>query len=162
MRRSAAATAVALALTSLAACSHHAPHASRSTNPTVGGTSSTTVHYTGDPHSRFCSMLGQLEDDPTSTENQTKDPSAVRAGMTRYRSQLDQLDQAAPADIEPDIHVLDKGFGDLDDALASVGYSWDQLGSADHALDVQSEINDPAFTTAGDHVSAYKAQVCHL
>ena len=152
--------AAALLLGSLTACRHHddRPAADRS-RPEV--TITTTVRYTGDPRSPFCTMLASLAAGAPA-QDRTADPAAVQQGMTRYRSQLEQLDAVAPRAIQPDVHRLATGIAHLHDALAAVGYRWDALARADRAVTVEAEITDPAYTTAGQHLTAYKAQVCHL
>jgi hypothetical protein len=178
MRLAPLAAAAGLGLASLTGCAAHQRVAVDKGNTSVHGgsdssddkssttehgasTTVTTIHYTGDAHSSFCTMLGQA-DDGTVTQDTTRDAATVRDGMTRYRTQLEELDAAAPDVIQPDVHLIAKGVADLDDALRSVGYRWDDLSSADNVLEVQSEINDPDYTTAGAHVTAYRTQVCHL
>jgi hypothetical protein len=152
--------AAALALGSLGACRHHTDHAEPTGSPT-SSTTATTVRYTGDPHSPFCSMLASL-DGGAAAQDRTADPAAVEQGMTRYREELGRLDAASPEAIQPDVHKLATGIAHLDDALRSVGYSWAALSQADRAVTVEAEIDDPAYTAAGRHVTAYRAQVCRL
>ena len=156
--RAAPLLAAALVLGSLGACRPRSHPAEPTTSST---TTTTTVRYTGDAHSPFCTMLASLAGGAAAPDR-TADPAAVQQGMTRYRDQLHQLDAAAPRAIQPDVHKLATGVDHLDDALQSVGYSWDALSKADRAVTVEAEIDDPAYTTAGAHLPAYKAQVCHL
>lgn len=151
--------AAALALGSLGACRHHTDRSEPASSSTTSTTA--TVRYTGDAHSPFCSMLASLAGGAAATDR-TADPAAVQQGMTRYRDDLHRLDAAAPRAIQPDVHKLTTGIDHLDDALQSVDYSWDALSQANRAVTVEAEISDPAYTTAGEHLTAYKAQVCHL
>jgi hypothetical protein len=151
-----------LALGAIGAChssSHRADRAS--TSSSSSSTTVTTVRYSGDAHSPFCTMLASLDRGPT-VPDRSADAAAVRQGMTRYRDELHRLDAAAPRVIRPDVHELATGIDHLDDALQAVDYSWAALAQADRAVTVEAEMSDPAYTRAGQHLAAYKAQVCHL
>ncbi len=156
MRRGRAAVVAAVLL--LTACSRdHTPSAApASTDPT-----STTVHFTGDAGSPFCALLRQLNtQDVLKGDGST--PTSAAAAFAKLRQVLSDTAAQAPPELATDISLLAVGISALDDALRSVGYSYDALASSPNALAVSAAVNDPAFATAGAQISAYKAQVCHL
>jgi hypothetical protein len=122
----------------------------------------TTLHFTGDAHSSFCTRLRDLNTQDVLTGDKGGSPASVEAGFARLRQVLTDTAAAAPDDLRRDITAIAAGIAALDDALRSVGYSYDALSHAPNALDVSAAVNDPAFGEAGARITAYKAQVCHL
>jgi hypothetical protein len=155
-RAAAAAITVLLALT---ACSNGG--GSKHANDEASTTTSTTVHFTGDPSSPFCARLKDLN-----TQDVLKDskgaPASIEAGFTTLRQVLADTAAQAPQELVGDITAIAAGIAALDDALRSVGYSYDALADAPNALAVSAAVNDPAFAEAGARITAYKTQVCHL
>jgi hypothetical protein len=90
------------------------------------------------------------------------DPTVVEAGFTRLVGVLRDVHALAPPEIEADAKLVSDGIAALDAALAAVGYDFDALAASPAAAEVTSAVNDPAFTAAGDRLSAYRTQVCHL
>lgn len=157
MRR---ALAVGLAVLLLAACSGDEGDGGREDGSSPSSTT-TTVVYTGDPGSAFCGRLRDLSlDDVLSQPSESA--ADVEAAFTRLLDVLDQTAAAAPPELQEDIALLVAGIAALDDALRAVGYSYDALAESPDGPEVSAAVNDPAFAVAGEHISAYKAQVCKL
>jgi hypothetical protein len=153
-----AAAAAVTALLAITACSH----AGRGTSATTDAApTSTTVHFTGDAGSAFCARLKELDTQDV-LQGDKGAPASVEAGFAKLRQVLTDTAAQAPDELRPDITAIAAGIAALDDALRSVGYSYDALADAPNALEVSAAVNDPAFTEAGDRITAYKAQVCHL
>jgi hypothetical protein len=155
-----AAGAAVLALLAVTACSH-ADGGKGASQASSTSSTTTTLHFTGDAGSAFCARLKDLD-----TEDVLKDdkgaPASVEAGFARLRQVLTDTAAQAPDELRRDITAIAAGIAALDDALRSVGYSYDALADAPNALEVSAAVNDPAFTEAGARITAYKQQVCHL
>jgi hypothetical protein len=122
---------------------------------------STTVVYTGDPASGFCTLLRDLAlDEVLSQPSETA--AEVEVAFTHLLDVLHQTAAAAPPELEEDTALLVAGIAALDDALRSVGYSYDALADSPDGPQVSAAVNDPAFAVAGAHITAYKQQVCGL
>lgn len=61
-----------------------------------------------------------------------------------------------------DAALVADGVEALDGALAAVAYDFDALAASAASAEVIAAVNDPAFSTAGDRLGAYRTQVCHL
>lgn len=153
-------------MATLAACSDGSDEgsgASTTTSSPADTTSSTTEPptFTGDAGSPFCRLLRDV--DPTSLlDGDPGDPVAVEASFRRLVGVLRDLRALAPQEVEPDAALLTGGIEALVEALAAVGFDFDALAASPAADQVTEAVNDPAFTTAGSRLSAYRAQVCQL
>jgi hypothetical protein len=149
----------------LAACSDGSDEGSgaSSTTAVADPTSSTTEPptFTGDAGSPFCTLLRDV--DPTSLlDGDPGDPAAVEAGFRRLVDVLREVHALAPPEIEADAALVTGGIEALDEALAAVGYDFDALAASPASAEVTAAVNDPAFTSAGNRLSAYRTQVCQL
>ena len=127
----------------------------------AASSTSTTIRYTGDPASPFCSLVRDLAlDDTLSTPSESA--TEVEAAFTHLLDVLHQAAAAAPPELQEDTALVAAGIAALDDALRAVGYSYDALADSPGGPEVSAAVNDPAFTLAGQHISAYKVQVCKL
>lgn len=152
---------LAVALLVAAACS--SDDDAGSTTTTAGATT-TTVEvptFTGDADGPFCARLRDV-DPATLLDGEPGEPADVAAGFQELVRTLRDLEAVAPAEVEPDVVLVAEGVAALDAALAAVGYDFDALATSSAAAEVTAAVNDPAFTTAGDRLSAYRAQVCGL
>jgi hypothetical protein len=154
----------AVLLCALAGCSGaDDPGTAIPTTIVAAGESTTTAPptFTGDAGSPFCTLLRDI--DPTSLlSGDSGDPAAVEAGFRRLVVVLRDIHKVAPPEVEPDIALVAEGIEALDAALAAVGYDFDALAASGAAAEVTAAVNDPAFTTAGSRLSAYRTQVCQL
>ena len=136
--------------------------ADRTTTTTAVDTTTTEApSFTGDADSPFCELLRGV-DPNTLLSGDPADPSAVEAGFRRLVGVLRDLHDLAPPEVEADAAVVANGIEALDEALAAVDYDFDALAASGAAAEVTDAVNDPAFTTAGNRLSAYRTQVCHL
>lgn len=90
------------------------------------------------------------------------EPADVEAGFRELVRTLRDLHALAPPEVEADAALVVGGIEALDAALAAVGYDFDALAASSEADAVTEAVNDPAFTTAGDRLTAYRTQVCRL
>lgn len=90
------------------------------------------------------------------------EPADVEAGFRALVRTLRDLHALAPPEVEADAALVAGGVEALDAALAVVGYDFDALAASSEADVVTAAVNDPAFTTAGDRLTAYRTQVCRL
>jgi hypothetical protein len=127
----------------------------------ASSSTSTTVVYSGDPGSPFCSLLRELGVDDV-LNKPSESSTQMEAAFTHLLDVLHRTAAAAPPELQEDTALLAAGIAALDDALRSVGYSYDALAESPNGPEVSAAVNDPAFKVAGDHISAYKAQVCKL
>ena len=166
MRLRHAALVLAVCAAALAACSDDSDEGGGAPTTTSAGaeaTSTTTEAptFTGDPGSSFCTLLREI--DPTSLlTGDPADPAAVEEGFRRLVAVLRDLHAVSPQEVEPDVALVADGIEALDAALAAVGYDFDALAASGAADEVTTAVNDPAFTTAGTRLSAYRTQVCQL
>lgn len=125
-------------------------------------TSSTNaVSFTGDPDSAFCSLLREV--DPAQLlAGDPADPAAVEAGFRRLAGVLHDALALSPPEIEADLALVSGGIDALDATLAEVGYDFDALAASGQSEALVEAVNDPAFSTAGDRLGAYRTQVCRL
>lgn len=148
-----------------AACSDGSDEGSgASTTTTTADPTPTTAApptFTGDAGSPFCTLLRDV--DPASLlDGDPGDPAAVETGFRQLVQVLREMHALAPPEIEPDAALVIGGIEALDEALAAVGYDFDALAASPASAEVTAAVNDPAFTTAGSRLSAYRTQVCRL
>jgi hypothetical protein len=121
----------------------------------------TTLHFEGDPDSAFCNLLREAQIDEVA-----QIPAATPADLEANYAQTIRLfaDAArqAPPEVQTDIELVRQGLIALDDALRAVGYSFDALEQSPDAAEIAAALNDPAFTEAGARIEAYKGQVCGI
>ena len=150
-------TAAVAAVLLLTACSQGSGPAAVPSSSTT----STTVHFTGNAASSFCTLLRDLNTQDV-LKGGSSTPTSAAVAFAKLRQVLTDTAAQAPPELATDISLLAAGIAALDDALRAVGYSYDALASSPNALAVSAAVNDPAFATAGTRITAYKAQVCHL
>jgi hypothetical protein len=126
------------------------------------GSTTSTLVFTGDPASAFCTLLrevevaGLLDEEAAST-------AEVEAGFTTVLDVLARVAEQAPEELREDTALVLAGVAALDDALRAVGYSYEALAAdPDLAVEVSRSANDPAFAVANQRIEAYKGQVCGL
>ena len=112
----------------------------------------TAPTFTGDADSELCRLLEQVD---LGTLAGTPKTGAVEEAFTALEDLFLEMDDAAPPELKEDIQLLGQGVFLLSQALHEVDYDFDRLGD-----DVVRAVNDPAFTTAGDRIVAYRTQVC--
>ena len=121
----------------------------------------TTIVFTGDAGSPFCTELRDLAlQDVLAEPAQT--PADLETGFTTLLGLLQRAADAAPEELRADTALLVEGISALDDALRAVGYSYDALAESPEGPTVAAAVNDPTFGVAGDRIEAYKRQVCKL
>ena len=161
MRRGLAVVLVSAALV-VAACSDDDDGDASRDEPTPSSSSSTSLVFTGDPGSPFCTLLRELEVGGV-LDDQAATAAEVEAGFTTLLEVLGRVAEQAPPELAEDTALVLAGVAALDDALRAVGYS-DEALAAEPALavEVSRAANDPAFAVANQRIEAYKAQVCGL
>jgi hypothetical protein len=135
-----------------------------STTTTVAAEATTTtepLQFSGDEASPFCGLLRDVDPD-TLLAGDPGDPASVETGFRRLVGVLRELQAAAPPEVAADTSAVADGIAALDAALAEVGYDFDALAASGAGDEVTAAVNDPAFAAAGDRLSAYRSQVCHL
>lgn len=155
-----AAALVAVALVVGAGCSDDGGD-----GPLDGGSvvPETTVapSFTGDADSAFCEVTRSFATEPGPDPFAPGlDPVDVQIQMRNAVLRLEQLVDAAPAEIEDDLTVLLGGLLTLENALRE--YDFDLTLAVASGVDIGDLNTDPAFRDAGTRVSAYQAQVCDL
>jgi hypothetical protein len=121
-----------------------------------------TLVFTGDPASPFCTLLREVEVDGLLDE-EAASAAEVEAGFTTVLDVLGRVAERAPEELREDTALVLAGVAALDDALRAVGYSYDALAAEpDLAVEVSRSANDPAFAVANQRIEAYKSQVCGL
>ncbi len=128
----------------------------------AASSSTSTLVFTGDPASPFCTSVRELEVEGL-LEGRPASAADVEAGFTTMLDVLGQLAEQAPEELREDTALVLAGVAALDDALRAVGYSYDRLAAEPElALEVSRSANDPAFAVANHRIEAYKDQVCGL
>ncbi len=121
---------------------------------------STSIVFTGDPGSSFCTQLrdARLEVD---LDEDSATPAEVEAAFTAVLEALGTVVEQSPPELAEDTALVLAGMVALDDALRAVGYSYDDLAADPaRAVAVSRAANDPAFAVANARIAAYRAQVC--
>ena len=148
----------------LAACSNGDDGTAALTATSLAETTTSTADipdFTGDPDSPFCSRLREI--DPSAVlAGAPGDPADVEVGFRELVRTLRDLRALAPPEVKADAALVADGIEALDAALEAVGYDFDALATSSAAAEVTAAVNDPAFTTAGDRLTAYRTQVCQL
>ena len=128
----------------------------------ASSTTSTTVRFTGDPASPFCTVLREVELDGA-LGRPASSPAEVEAAFGTVLEALARVTEQAPPELAEDTALVLTGMVALDDALRAVGYSYDALAAEPAlAVEVSRAANDPAFAVANARIEAYKDQVCGL
>ena len=121
---------------------------------------STSIVFTGDPGSPFCTQLrdARLE---VALDEEAASPADVEAAFTAVLEALAVVAEQSPPELAEDTTLVLAGMVALDDALRAVGYSYDDLaGDPARAVAVSRAANDPAFAVANARIEAYRTQVC--
>jgi hypothetical protein len=145
----------------LVACSNGDDGTADTTTSTTTATTVEAPVFTGDPDSAFCSRLREI-DPNTVLAGTPGDPAEVEVAFRELVRTLRDLGALAPTEVEADAALVVDGIEALDAALAAVGYDFDALATSSAAAEVTAAVNDPAFTAAGDRLTAYRTQVCRL
>ena len=89
---------------------------------------------------------------------ESEDPTAIKAAFVAAESALAAVAGDPPKDIATDIATIKTQFTAANDALKKANYDLDQIDkSSSKAI---SDLEDPAFTKAGDHVQAWTTKNC--
>ncbi|MFN0092813.1 MAG: hypothetical protein ACKVWR_21470 [Acidimicrobiales bacterium] len=173
MTRVRALPAAAVALLALGACSASegeaelgAPVAtaavSTSTPPASSdapGSLPRAPQFTGDANSPFCQTVAASAGAGVDLGGaRSVGPDLLRAMTESAATLYSSLAPLAPADIAPDVAVLDSLVSRFRSVLVAEGYDVGKLLAA--APPELAELRDPAVAEANARVSAYTAQVC--
>ena len=141
-------------MTALVACSGDDSDAAPSSTAPAEVTTAVPT-FTGDPDSEFCTLLRQVDLGTLTAEG--GEDGSIEGAFAQLIDLFLDAEEVAPPEIRPDLAFLGQGIFLLDQSLFAVGYDFDQLPD-----DVVRAVNDPAFTEAGDRITAYRTQVCEL
>ena len=143
--------AMAALLVVTASCSSDDDGASTTTQTGAGG--QTTPSFSGEGSEEFCAFVTDLQKDESLGD------LTSQKGYDNFVTALDKLDDAAPDEIQDDVHTIVQWSkkaadvykaNDFDDAKAQ--------GSAEYA----ALLNDSSIEKATKNLDAYSAQVCGL
>ena len=89
---------------------------------------------------------------------ESEDPAAIKAAFVAAESALAAVAGDPPKDIATDIATIKTQFTAANDALKKANYDLDQIDkSSSKAI---SDLEDPAFTKAGDNVQTWTTKNC--
>ena len=89
---------------------------------------------------------------------ESEDPAEVKAKFVAAESALAAVAGDPPKDIAADIATIKAQFTAANDAMKKANYNIDQVDKA--SSKALSDLEDPAFTKAGDNVQAWTTKNC--
>lgn len=158
----AGAAAVLTAILAFGACSSDTKQtndATATSAPSKGDTVATTPPpsptYTGEGSAAACALWGDLSARFGSVDASKLDVAQRKAAFEEVAAGLDELEALAPAEIAPEVAVVNATIDQLLPLLAAVDYDINRLDT-----NGQKVLTDPAFSTATFNINAYVTQVC--
>ena len=89
---------------------------------------------------------------------ESEDPAEVKAKFVAAETALAAVAGDPPKDIAADIATIKAQFTAANDAMKKANYNIDQVDKA--SSKALSDLEDPAFTKAGDNVQAWTTKNC--
>jgi hypothetical protein len=89
---------------------------------------------------------------------ESEDPAVIKAAFVAAESALATVAGDPPKDIATDIATIKTQFTAANDAMKKANYNLDQIDKA--SSKAISDLEDPAFTKAGDNVQAWTTKNC--
>ena len=89
---------------------------------------------------------------------ESEDPAEVKAKFVAAETALAAVAGDPPKDIATDIATIKAQFTAANDAMKKANYNIDQVDKA--SSKALSDLEDPAFTKAGDNVQAWTTKNC--
>ncbi len=145
----------AAALVVLAACGGSSSKSSKDT--TAGPVSTIKATKGGD----FCKQVAATYNEAVSlSKNLSGTADNLRQNLEKsLKDGQDAIDNA-PAEVKPDLQVIQNAVKTFTDALAKVGYDTNRLGS--DALGAVSGFSTPEFQQAAAHSQTYVSDHCGI
>ena len=89
---------------------------------------------------------------------ESEDPAAIKAAFVAAETALAAVAGDPPKDIATDVATIKTQFTAANDAMKKANYDIDQV--AKESKKSISDLEDPAFTKAGDNVQAWTTKNC--
>lgn len=143
-----------LGLLGLGGCSRGATDQA-SPRPVARATSTTDPVFSGEGRERFCPLVRATDERLSGLSAAGSRPDDVRRLYSAAQQAVEDLADAAPAEVRADVRVIAKAYDEFIGELREARYD-----PAKVSPDARQKLQSPRVKAAGERLDAYRSKVC--